>query len=104
MNTHTHPFLKMNRITAAMAACAFPLMLVQPSTAFAQQEAEAADDADTEVIIVTGTRMTNRSINDSPVAVDVISGEDFSQNSSTCLLYTSPSPRDISGSRMPSSA
>ena len=23
---------------------------------------------------------------------------------STCLLYTSPSPRDISGSRMPSSA
>ena len=24
--------------------------------------------------------------------------------SSTCLLYTSPSPRDISGSRMPSSA
>ena len=22
----------------------------------------------------------------------------------TCLLYTSPSPRDISGSRMPSSA
>ena len=83
MNTHTHPFLKINRITAAMAACAFPLMLVQPSTAFAQQEAEAADDADTEVIIVTGTRMTNRSINDSPVAVDVISGEDFSQNSST---------------------
>ena len=25
-------------------------------------------------------------------------------NSATCLLYTSPSPRDISGSRMPSSA
>ena len=25
-------------------------------------------------------------------------------SSSTCLLYTSPSPRDISGSRMPSSA
>ena len=24
--------------------------------------------------------------------------------STTCLLYTSPSPRDISGSRMPSSA
>ena len=24
--------------------------------------------------------------------------------SSNCLLYTSPSPRDISGSRMPSSA
>ena len=25
-------------------------------------------------------------------------------NLSSCLLYTSPSPRDISGSRMPSSA
>ena len=25
-------------------------------------------------------------------------------NGSGCLLYTSPSPRDISGSRMPSSA
>ena len=25
-------------------------------------------------------------------------------NSKDCLLYTSPSPRDISGSRMPSSA
>ena len=26
------------------------------------------------------------------------------KNDSICLLYTSPSPRDISGSRMPSSA
>ena len=26
------------------------------------------------------------------------------EKSHTCLLYTSPSPRDISGSRMPSSA
>ena len=26
------------------------------------------------------------------------------QKSKSCLLYTSPSPRDISGSRMPSSA
>ena len=34
-------------------------------------------------------------------------GEDAYKNagcSITCLLYTSPSPRDISGSRMPSSA
>ena len=28
----------------------------------------------------------------------------YSGNSGGCLLYTSPSPRDISGSRMPSSA
>ena len=30
-------------------------------------------------------------------------GESFVQNT-TCLLYTSPSPRDLSTSRMPSSA
>ena len=29
---------------------------------------------------------------------------DFNQFDKVCLLYTSPSPRDISGSRMPSSA
>ena len=29
---------------------------------------------------------------------------DISMPDMTCLLYTSPSPRDISGSRMPSSA
>ena len=29
---------------------------------------------------------------------------DFDVVDQTCLLYTSPSPRDISGSRMPSSA
>ena len=32
----------------------------------------------------------------------VIVGHDY--RSYSCLLYTSPSPRDISGSRMPSSA
>ena len=31
-------------------------------------------------------------------------GEFDTSDPSTCLLYTSPSPRDISGSRMPSSA
>ena len=29
---------------------------------------------------------------------------DFGYQGKSCLLYTSPSPRDISGSRMPSSA
>ena len=31
-------------------------------------------------------------------------GEENPQLVKACLLYTSPSPRDISGSRMPSSA
>ena len=30
--------------------------------------------------------------------------EEMEQRAQACLLYTSPSPRDISGSRMPSSA
>ena len=34
----------------------------------------------------------------------LLDGGDTWQGSYTCLLYTSPSPRDISGSRMPSSA
>ena len=30
--------------------------------------------------------------------------KDFENNPNICLLYTSPSPRDLSSSRMPSSA
>ena len=33
-----------------------------------------------------------------------INNIDIAELDLTCLLYTSPSPRDISGSRMPSSA
>ena len=33
-----------------------------------------------------------------------MSYEDIAKRVISCLLYTSPSPRDISGSRMPSSA
>ena len=38
--------------------------------------------------------------------VDSLSSDQFGPvvDACTCLLYTSPSPRDISGSRMPSSA
>ena len=42
----------------------------------------AQEEADTESIIVTGTRMTDRSAADSPVPVDIISGDEFRQNSS----------------------
>ena len=34
----------------------------------------------------------------------VLTGSFFEADSKTCLLYTSPSPRDLSTSRMPSSA
>ena len=39
-----------------------------------------------------------------PVESVEMSVTNHSDNFSSCLLYTSPSPRDISGSRMPSSA
>ena len=40
----------------------------------------------------------------SPEEDGVVISVDFFGQSSTCLLYTSPSPRDLSTSRMPSSA
>jgi iron complex outermembrane receptor protein len=50
--------------------------VISASSVFAQ------DAENTESIIVTGTRMMDRSASDSPVPVDIISGEDFRQNSS----------------------
>ena len=47
------------------------------------------------------------SFNPSEMTVAVNAGtkiEDLNNELSTCLLYTSPSPRDLSTSRMPSSA
>ena len=63
----------------------------------------------TEVI-----NLINKKLPNSEVFVENIKGNDhlqvtviaseFNGLSLVCLLYTSPSPRDISGSRMPSSA
>ena len=39
-----------------------------------------------------------------PVAVNSATYIGYKIEGAACLLYTSPSPRDISGSRMPSSA
>ena len=48
-------------------------------------EAAEEDEAVQETIVITGSRLKNPNI-------------------TSCLLYTSPSPRDQRGSRMPSSA
>ncbi|MGB3724930.1 MAG: TonB-dependent receptor [Glaciecola sp.] len=63
--------------SALFLACAASLATSLPTQVMAQE-----DDTDTEQIIVTGTRMTDRSAADSPVPVDVISGDEFRQNSS----------------------
>ncbi|WP_371196297.1 TonB-dependent receptor plug domain-containing protein [Glaciecola sp. SC05] len=70
-----HTFKK----TAIAIACALPLAATLPFQTIAQEV--VADDT-AEKIIVTGTRMTNRSAADSTVPIDVISGEEFRQNSS----------------------
>lgn len=55
-----------------------PMLVAFPQQTFAQAEEEAIEE-----IITTGTRMAERSAADSPVAVDVISGNDFRMNSSS---------------------
>ena len=45
-----------------------------------------------------------RSYADAKLTLDELNGISQAQRKKTCLLYTSPSPRDLSTSRMPSSA
>ena len=59
-----------------LLALALPMAVALPQQSFAQAEEEI------EEIITTGTRMAERSAADSPVAVDVIGGDDFRVNSS----------------------
>ena len=44
-----------------------------------------AQDAGLEEVIITGTRLSDRSAQDSPVPVDVISGSEMRTNGSTDL-------------------
>ena len=55
------------------------------------------DHLDSE--ISTGTITVDPKLKKPPLYRVILLNDDY-----TCLLYTSPSPRDISGSRMPSSA
>ena len=84
------------------------VLFMAPNFVFAQDNDEATD---VEEVIVTATkRETN--LMETPLAVSVITQEQMalqglsriSDLSSLCLLYTSPSPRDRTRSRMPSSA
>ncbi|HEY5644075.1 MAG TPA: TonB-dependent receptor [Woeseiaceae bacterium] len=54
-----------------------PLIVAVPQQSFAQDEQELIEE-----IVTTGTRRTDRSAADSPVAIDVIGAADFAQNSS----------------------
>ena len=41
---------------------------------------------------------------DDDISIEIAGSQIYEIEGDGCLLYTSPSPRDISGSRMPSSA
>ena len=77
--------IKLNKIAANVRLGLLATVATSSLMAINANAQEAAEEADaaTEQIIVTGTRLSGRSAADSPVPVDVISGEDFRQNSST---------------------
>ena len=58
------------------------LVVALPQQTFAQGST-AKDDGPIEEIVTTGTRRADRSAADSPVPIDVISGAEFRQNSSS---------------------
>ncbi len=70
------------RKNALAIACAMALSTALPAGVLAQEDDAAEGD---EKIIVTGTRMSGRTATDSPVPVDVISGDELRSNSSSDL-------------------
>ena len=119
-----------SKFYTALSASVAGIALVASQPALAQEagsEDVAEDSTPENAIVVTGIRASlENSINlkrDNAAVVDAVSAEDvgkFPDNnvaeslqritgvaidrSGGCLLYTSPSPRDLSTSRMPSSA
>lgn len=68
--------------TLAVSVAALSLSVARP--AFAQNEAQAEESSENDAaIIVTGTRRTDRTIADSPVPVDVLSGADLLNSGTT---------------------
>ncbi len=70
--------------TLALAVSVSALSLSMTMPAYAQDTAQADDaEGDQPVIIVTGTRRTDRTIADSPVPVDVLTSDDLLNSGST---------------------
>ncbi len=63
---------------AVVLGLLLPLAVAVPQQSFAQDGDEMIEE-----IVTTGTRRADRSATDSPVPIDVISGMEFSQNSSS---------------------
>ena len=65
--------------------------------------AAAQEPKKLDPVIVTGTKIETPA-EQVGATVTVIDGDEIETRLYPCLLYTSPSPRDLSTSRMPSSA
>lgn len=66
---------------AVVLGLLLPLAVAVPQQSFAQDGDEMIEE-----IVTTGTRRADRSAADSPVPIDVISGVEFSQNSSSDVM------------------
>ena len=91
--------LRSKSLSHALKLSAACIALSVPSIAFAQEAPQADDTAEEEIVVTAQGR--SQLLSDVPVAISAVNAETL-QNS--CLLYTSPSPRDAHESRMPSSA
>ena len=74
-----------NRLLAGTILMGAALIGAAPA-AFAQQGAQPAASDGEDVVIVTGTRRTDRSATDSPSPVDVIGGSELSDQPAFNLL------------------
>ena len=72
-----------------------------PSENWLEKESEKNPDLINEAIILEALRVPGNKI---ILTENLQKNQDFIFNEKTCLLYTSPSPRDKRQSRMPSSA
>ncbi len=72
--------IRLGKKEGALLALVAPLVVAFPQQSIAQED--GAEES-IEEIITTGTRRADRSAADSPVAVDVIGGTEFRQNSSS---------------------
>ena len=87
--------MKINKVFISAALIVAPLYM--PQLVIAEESVNTMEE-----VIVT-SRRKNESVQDVPLSVTVFGEEQINQLK-PCLLYTSPSPRDQRGSRMPSSA
>ena len=69
-----------------------------------QIHAGQAPDAATNARALPIYQTTSYTFNDTNHAANLFALKEFGNIYTRCLLYTSPSPRDLSTSRMPSSA